>query len=126
VVGQEDDSLSSFRICFKTSSEVRKKKMIDNTIHPLITFTGSGVAGFFIGMFLRRILKFLVIIIGSFLGAIFLAIQWMQAVQYIQGQIDWSRVGNDTMAWFQSPSAQVSSSHIFGALGIPATSGLAV
>jgi hypothetical protein len=35
-------------------------------------------------------------------------------------------VGNDTMAWFQSFSAQVSSSHIFGTLGIPATSGLAI
>ena len=45
--------------------------MIDNTIHPLITFAGSGVAGFFMGMFLRRVLKFLVMIIGSFLGAVF-------------------------------------------------------
>ena len=97
--------------------------MIDNTIHPLITFAGSVVAGFFMGML---VLKFLVIIIGSFLGAVFLVIQWMQARQYIQGQVDWNRVGNDTMAWFQSLSAQVSSSHIFGTLGIPATSGLAI
>jgi hypothetical protein len=36
------------------------------------------------------------------------------------------RVGNDTLAWFQSLSTQVSSSHIFGTLGIPATSGLAI
>jgi hypothetical protein len=57
--------------------------MIDNTIHPLITFTGSGVAGFFMEMFLRRVLKFLVIIIGSFLGAVFLVIRWMQARHYI-------------------------------------------
>jgi hypothetical protein len=71
-------------------------------------------------------MKFLVIIIGSFLGAVFLVIQWMQARQYIQGQVDWSRVGNDTMSWFQSLSAQVASSHIFRTLGIPATSGLAV
>jgi hypothetical protein len=42
--------------------------MIDNTIHPLIAFTGSGAAGFFMGMFLRRVLKFLVTFIGSFLG----------------------------------------------------------
>ena len=42
---------------------------------------------FFMGMFLRRVLKFLVIIIGSFLGAVFLVIQWMQARQYIQGQV---------------------------------------
>jgi len=73
-----------------------------------------------------KVLKFLVIIIGSFFGAVFLVIQWMQAREYIQGQIDWNKVGNDTMTWFQSLSAQVSSSHIFGALGIPATSGLAI
>jgi uncharacterized membrane protein (Fun14 family) len=86
----------------------------------IIPFAGSGIAGFFMGMFLRRMLKLLVIIIGSFVGAVFLVIQWMQARQYLQGQVDWTRVGNDTMAWFQSLSAQVSSSHIFSTLGIPA------
>jgi uncharacterized membrane protein (Fun14 family) len=96
-----------------------RKKMIDNTIHPLITFTGSGVVGFFMGIFLTRVLKLLVIIIGSFIGAVFLVIQWMQARQYTQGQVDWNRVGNDTMTLFQSVSAQVSSTHIFGTFGIP-------
>jgi uncharacterized membrane protein (Fun14 family) len=100
--------------------------MIENLPTPLVSFAGSGVAGFFMGIFLRRMLKFIVIIIGSFLGAVFLVIQWMQARQYIQGQVDWNRVGNDTMAWFQSLSTQVSSSHILGTLGIPATSGLAI
>jgi uncharacterized membrane protein (Fun14 family) len=100
--------------------------MIENLPTPLVSFAGSGVAGFFMGMFLRRMLKFIVIIIGSFLGAVFLVIQWMQARQYIQGQVDWNRVGNDTMAWFQSLSTQVSSSHILGTLGIPVTSGLAI
>jgi len=100
--------------------------MIENIPAPLFSFAGSGVAGFFMEMFIRRLLKFLVIIIGSFLGAVFLVIQWMQARQYIQGQVDWNRVGNDTMASFQSLSAQVSSSHIFVTLGIPATSGLAI
>jgi uncharacterized membrane protein (Fun14 family) len=75
--------------------------MIKNIPTPLVSFAGSGVAGFFMGMFLKRMLKFVVIIIGSFLGAVFLVIQWMQVRQYIQGQVDWSRVGNDTMAWFQ-------------------------
>ncbi|MGA9150830.1 MAG: FUN14 domain-containing protein [Candidatus Nitrosopolaris sp.] len=91
----------------------------------IIPFAGSSVAGFFMGMFLR-VLKFLVIIIRSFLGAVFLVIQLIQARQYIQGQVDWNRVGNDTMVWFHSLSAQVSSSHILGTLGIPATSGLAI
>ena len=39
-----------------------------------VSFAGSGVAGFF-----RGCLKFLVIIIGSFLGAVFLVVQWMRA-----------------------------------------------
>jgi uncharacterized membrane protein (Fun14 family) len=98
--------------------------MIENIPTPLVSFAGSGVAGFFIGMFLRRVLKFLVIIIGSF--PVFLVIQWIQARQFVQGQIDWNRVGNDAMTWFQSLSAQFSSSHILGTLGVPATSGLAV
>ena len=92
----------------------------------IIPFAGSGVAGFFMGMFLRRVLKFFVIIIGSFLGAVFLVIQWMQARQYIQGQVYWNRVRNESIVWLQSLSAQVSSSHILGTLGISATSGLAI
>jgi uncharacterized membrane protein (Fun14 family) len=63
--------------------------MIENISTPLVSFAGSGVAGFFMGMFLRRVLKFLVIIIGSFVGAVFLVIQWMQARQYIEGQVDY-------------------------------------
>jgi hypothetical protein len=45
--------------------------MIDNIPTALVSFAGSGVAGFFTAMFLRRVLKFLAIIIGSFLGAVF-------------------------------------------------------
>jgi membrane protein YqaA with SNARE-associated domain len=92
---------------------------------PLVSFAGSGVAGFFMGMFLRRVLKFLVIIIGSFLGSV-LGYPMDAGTPIYPGQIDWNRVGNDTMAWFQSLSSQVSSLHIFGTLRIPATSGLAI
>ena len=53
----------------------------------------------------------------------FLVIQWMQTRQYIQGQVDWNRVGNDTMVWLRSFSAQVPNTHIFGTLGF---SGLAI
>jgi hypothetical protein len=98
--------------------------MSENILTPVVSFAGSGVAGFFMGMFLRRVLKYLVIIIGSFLGAVFLVIQWMQVSQYIRGQVEWDRVGNDIMN--QSLYAQASTTHIFGTLGIPTTSGLAI
>jgi uncharacterized membrane protein (Fun14 family) len=58
--------------------------MSNEPLSSIIPFAGSGgVAGFFIGMFLRKVLKFLVIIIGSFLGAVFLVIQSMQARGYL-------------------------------------------
>ena len=36
------------------------------------------------------------------------------ARQFIQGQVDWNRAGNDSIVWLQSPSAQVSSTDIIG------------
>ena len=93
----------------------------------IIPFAGSGVAGFFMGMFLRRVLKFLVIIIGSFLGAMFLVIQWIKARQYIQGQVDWNtRVGNDAILWLNHFLLKFPVRIYFGTLGIPATGGLAI
>jgi hypothetical protein len=79
------------------------------------------------GMLLRRILHIILIIVGSFLGVLFLAIQFMANKGYLgNAQMDWTRIGNDTAASFQSLVTQFSSQHIFGVLGIPATSGLAI
>jgi uncharacterized membrane protein (Fun14 family) len=101
--------------------------VVDSVSTPLISFAGSGVAGFFIGMLLRRVLHILLIIVGSFLGAIFLAIQYMSNKWYLgNAQIDWTRIGNDTAVSLQNLVAQFSNQHIFGLLGIPATSGLAI
>jgi uncharacterized membrane protein (Fun14 family) len=61
-----------------------KQMSSEPLLSSIIPFAGSGIEGFFMGMFLRRVLKFFVIIIGSFLGAVFLVIQWMQARQYIR------------------------------------------
>jgi uncharacterized membrane protein (Fun14 family) len=101
--------------------------VVDTISTPLVSFAGSGVAGFFIGMLLRRILHIILIIVGSFLGVLFLAIQFMANKGYLgNAQIDWTRVGNDTAVSLQNLVAQFSNQHIFGVLGIPATSGLAV
>lgn len=98
--------------------------VVDTISTPLISFAGSGVAGFFMGMLLRRVLHIVLIIVGSFLGALFLAIQFMANKGYLgNAQIDWTRIGNDTAASFQGLYTQFSSQHVFGALGIPATSG---
>ncbi|MGA9149046.1 MAG: hypothetical protein WBZ36_00605 [Candidatus Nitrosopolaris sp.] len=67
----------------------------------IIPFAGSGFAGFFMGMFLRRVLKFLVIIIGSFFGAVFLVIQWIQNVS-MRYPSNWNKQEPLFMNWFSS------------------------
>ena len=52
--------------------------------------------GFFCGAILRKILKILVIIMGLGLGLFFLGIQYMANKGYLESQINWDRVGNDT------------------------------
>ena len=99
--------------------------MIENIPTPLVSFAGERCCWIFHGDVSKESPE-IPCNNHRLLGAVFLVIQWMQARQYIQGQVDWNRAGNDTMAWFQSLSAQVSSTHILGTLGIPATSGLAI
>jgi len=45
-----------------------KKMSSEPLLSSIIPFAGSGVAGFFMGMFLRRVMKFLAIISAHFLG----------------------------------------------------------
>jgi uncharacterized membrane protein (Fun14 family) len=73
------------------------------------------------------VLHIVLIIVGAFLGVLFIALQYMAHKGYVGNtEINWDRIGTDTMTWFQSVAAQFSNQHIFGVLGIPATSGLAI
>jgi uncharacterized membrane protein (Fun14 family) len=80
---------------------------------------------FFIGLLIKKIFHIILIVVGSFLGVLFLAIKLLQAHGYLS-QLNWDRIGTDTLTWFQGLYAQFSSSHIFAVLGIPASSGLTV
>jgi uncharacterized membrane protein (Fun14 family) len=68
-------------------------------------------------MLLKRVLRILLIIVGSFLGVLFLAIQYMAHKGYLGNvQIDWTRIGNDTAASFQNLVAQFSDYKIYDQL----------
>ena len=102
--------------------------ILGNIPTPVMTFAGSTFAGFFCGAVLRKILKILVIVVGTTFGLFFLGIQYMANKGYIgngQTEINWDRVGNDTAVAFQNLYTQFSSQHIFAALGVPATTGFA-
>jgi uncharacterized membrane protein (Fun14 family) len=101
--------------------------VVDTLTTALVSFGSSALCGFFIGMLLKRVLKIILIIIGSFLGVLFLAIQYMSHKGYLgNAQIGWTRIENDTAVSLQNLVAQFSNQHIFGLLGIPVTSGLAI
>lgn len=110
-----------------------KKMVIDTAAStaltgPIATFAGSTLCGFFIGALLKKVLKIIVIIVGAFLGVLFIAIQYLSHKGYLgaQSQIDWAHFGGDTTAWFQSLASHFSPHGIFSFLGIEATSGLAI
>jgi hypothetical protein len=68
-----EDRYMGLRAYGITYNEWLDKKIVciyETTDSGIVSVAGSGLAGFFMGMFLRR-LKFIVIIIGSFLGAVF-------------------------------------------------------
>jgi uncharacterized membrane protein (Fun14 family) len=101
--------------------------MQQELVTPLASFAGSAAAGFFIGWTLRKILKILLLVVGLGLGVFFLALQFMANKGYLgKAEIDWNRIGTDAMGWLNGLVEQFSNQHIFAALGIPATSGLAV
>jgi uncharacterized membrane protein (Fun14 family) len=63
--------------------------------------------------------------VGLALGIFFLALQWMAHKGYLSN-VDWNKIGTDATMWLHGLATQFSNSHIFAALGNPATSGLAV
>jgi hypothetical protein len=75
-----------------------------------------------------KIIKWTLIILGVFLGIIFLVIQYMANNGYITG-IKWDKMGNDMFLVGQQAVHQldVNSIHgLFHTLGIPVTSGLGI
>jgi uncharacterized membrane protein (Fun14 family) len=100
--------------------------ILSNIPTPVITFGGSALCGFFIGALLKRAVKIVLIIVGAFLGVLFISIQYLSHKGYLgNAQIDWAHIGEDTAAWFQSTAAHFSPYGDFSFLGIEATSGLA-
>jgi uncharacterized membrane protein (Fun14 family) len=94
----------------------------------IIPFAGSGLAGYAIGFALKKILKWLLIIIGFLAGMFLLGVQLLQKYGYISS-VNWNKFGNDATAQMQhwATNVDVTNLHgLFHTLGIPVTGGLGV
>ena len=59
----------------------------------IIPFAGSGLLRYAMGFALRKILKWMLIIIGFFAGMFFVSIQLLQKYGYVSA-VNWDKLGN--------------------------------
>jgi uncharacterized membrane protein (Fun14 family) len=87
----------------------------------IIPFAGSGLVGYTIGFALKKILKWILIIIG-FLAV---GVQLLQKYGYV-GTVNWDKFGNDTSTHIQhlATNTDITNLHgLFHTLGIPISGG---
>jgi len=92
----------------------------------IITFAGSGLLGYAMGFALKKVLKWMLIIIGFLAGMFFVGVQLLQKYGYVS-TVNWDKLGNDTSTQIQHLAANVDVSTVhslFHALGIPVSGGL--
>jgi uncharacterized membrane protein (Fun14 family) len=89
----------------------------------IIPFVGYaiGFAGYAIGFALKKILKWMLIIVGFLAGMFFWAVQLLQKYGYVS-TVNWDKLGNDTSTQVQNWAtiADITNLHgLFHSLGIP-------
>jgi uncharacterized membrane protein (Fun14 family) len=102
MVGKEDHSISTLGIYFYTRVAM--------------------------GFALKKVLKWMLIIVGFLAGMFFVGFQLLQRCGYLSA-VNWDKLGNDTSTQIQHWAANVDMTNvhsIFHTLGIPVSGGLAL
>jgi uncharacterized membrane protein (Fun14 family) len=92
----------------------------------IIPFAGSGLVGYAMGFALKKVLKWMVIIVGFLAGVFFIGVQLLQKYGYVS-TVNWDNLGNDSSTQIQHlvTNADINNLHgLFHTLGIPVSSGL--
>ena len=87
----------------------------------IIPFAGSGLLGYAMGFALKKILKWMLIIVSFLAGMFFVGVQLLQKYGYVSA-VNWDKLGNDTSTQIQHLAANVNVTNvhsIFHTLGIP-------
>jgi uncharacterized membrane protein (Fun14 family) len=109
---------------------------MNDVITSVVPFAGSGLAGYATGYFLRKVVKWIMIICGTILGAFFFGLLVLQLYGFLApNSIKWDKLGNyianTTKAWTRVNASTGSSGieivhSMVHNLGLPITSGLAL
>jgi uncharacterized membrane protein (Fun14 family) len=66
----------------------------------IIPFAGSGLVGYAMGFALKKILKWMLIIVGFLAGMFFIGVQLLQKYGYVS-TVNWDKLGNETSTQIQ-------------------------
>jgi len=92
----------------------------------IIPFAGSCLIGYAMGFALKKILKWMIIIVGFLAGMFFVGIQLLQKYGYVS-MVDWDKLGNDISTQSQHWVTNVGITNLHGlfhTIGIPISGGL--
>ena len=92
----------------------------------IIPFAGSGLVGYAVGFALKKILKWMLIIVGFLAGMFLVGVKLLQKDGYVS-TVNWDKLGNDTSTQVQhwASNADITNLHgLFHTLGIPISGGL--
>jgi uncharacterized membrane protein (Fun14 family) len=95
--------------------------MSSEVLSNIIPFAGSGLIGYAIGFALKKILNWILIIIGFFVRMFFVGVQLLQKYGYVS-TINWDKLRNDTSTQIQHWAINVDITNLHGlfhTLGIP-------
>jgi uncharacterized membrane protein (Fun14 family) len=92
----------------------------------IIPFAGSGLLGYAMGFALKKILKWMLLIVGFLAGMFFVGVQVMHKYGYVSA-VNWDNFGNDTSTQVQHLAGNVDVTNVHGlfhTLGVPVSGGL--
>jgi uncharacterized membrane protein (Fun14 family) len=102
-----------------------KKMSSEPLLSSIIPFAGGGLLGYAMGFALKKILKWMLIIIGFLAGIFLIGVELLQKYGYVS-MVNWDK-HNDTSTQIQHWAANVDVTNVhslFHTLGIPVTGGL--
>jgi uncharacterized membrane protein (Fun14 family) len=107
-------------------SEKKQMSSSEALLSNIIPFAGSGLVGYAIGFALKKILKWMLIIIGFLAGMFLIGVQLLHKYGYVS-TVNWDKLGNDASTQMQHWAANIDVTNLHGlfhTLGIPISGGL--
>jgi uncharacterized membrane protein (Fun14 family) len=101
-VGLEGESLHSFILnIFQNMLRSEQQMSSEPLLSSIIPFAGSGLLGHAMGFALKKILKWMLIVVGFIAGMFFVGVQLLQKYGYVSA-VNWDKLGNDTSTQMQT------------------------